>query len=246
MPVPMHYVAFATDYAGTIAHDGMVDGDTIVALERLRASRRWLILVTGRELDDLVRVMPRLDLFDCVVAENGALLYRPATREERVLAEPPPPRFAEHLREQGVSPLSVGRVIVATWEPNESAVLATIRELGLGLQIIFNKGAVMVLPAGVSKESGLRAALAELDLAPVNCVAVGDAENDFAFLNLCGAPIAVANAIASLNENAVLVTERERGAGVDHVPQGGRVRIQSSGIASRLMSRRLSSSVRLT
>ena len=210
----MHYVALAADYDGTIAHNGMVDEPTTAALERLRASGRRLILITGRKLDDLVRVMPRLDLFDRVVAENGALLYRPASREERVLAEPPPPRFVERLREHGLSPLSVGRVIVATWEPNETVVLATIHELGLGLQLIFNKGAVMVLPAGVNKGSGLRAALAELDLAAVNCVAVGDAENDFAFLSLCGAPVAVANALASVKESAVLVTQGERGAGV--------------------------------
>ncbi len=210
----MHYAALATDYDGTIAHDGVVDDATIAALERLRTTGRRVILVTGRELDDLVRVMNRLDLFDRVVAENGALLYRPDTRQERTLADPPPPEFAERLRAKKVSPLSVGRVIVATWEPNETVVLDTIRDLGLGLQVIFNKGAVMVLPAGVSKESGLRAALEDLEIAPLNCVAVGDAENDFAFLDLCGMPVAVANALQRLKDAAALVTENERGAGV--------------------------------
>jgi len=37
---------------------------------------------------------------------------------------------------------------VATWKPHQDAVLDCIRELGLDLQVIFNKGAVMVLPAG--------------------------------------------------------------------------------------------------
>ena len=210
----MHYVALATDYDGTIAHDGVVDAATISALERLRAGGRRLILVTGRELDDLVRVMPRLDLFDRVVAENGALLYHPETRQERTLAAPPPPKFAERLREMGVDPLSAGRVIVASWEPNEAKVLAAIHALGLDLQITFNKGAVMVLPAGVNKESGLRAALDDLEISPRNCVAVGDAENDFAFLDLCGMPVAVANALPSLKAAAVLVTEGVRGDGV--------------------------------
>ncbi len=210
----MHYVALATDYDGTIAHDGIVDEATIAALERLRKAGRQLILVTGRELDDLVRVMPRLDLFDRVVAENGALLYRPETRQERALAAPPPPEFAARLREMGVEPLSIGRVIVASWEPNEAKVLAAIHALGLELQITFNKGAVMVLPAGVNKESGLRAALDDLDISPRNCVAIGDAENDFAFLDLCGLSVAVANALPSLKAVAVLVTEGVRGAGV--------------------------------
>lgn len=210
----MHYVALATDYDGTIAHHGEVDEPTIAALQRLQGASRRLILVTGRELDDLIRAMPRLDLFDLVVAENGAVLYWPATKQERTLAAPPPPEFAERLRQRGVSPLSVGRVIVASWEPNEGTVLATIRELGLELQIIFNKGAVMVLPAGVNKESGLLAALETLEISPRNVVAVGDAENDFAFLNLCGMPVAVANALPRLKDAAALVTLGERGEGV--------------------------------
>ena len=210
----MHYVALATDYDGTVAHDGIVDEPTLAALERLRAANRKLILVTGRELPDLQRVMPRLDLFDIVIAENGALLYRPDTGEERPLAEAPPPRFAERLRQLGVDPLSVGRVIVASWEPNEGRVLQAIRELGMEQQIIFNKGAVMVLPPGISKESGLRAALQELDLSPHNCIAVGDAENDHAMLSLSGCPVAVANALPTLKETACLVTDSPRGAGV--------------------------------
>ena len=210
----MHYVALATDYDGTIAHNGEVDAPTMAALDRLRGASRRLVLVTGRELDDLIRVMPRLDLFDIVVAENGAVLYWPGTKKERTLAAPPPPEFAERLRAAGVSPLSVGRVIVASWEPNEGTVLATIRDMALELQIIFNKGAVMVLPAGVNKESGLRAALQELDISPRNVVAVGDAENDFAFLDLCGMPVAVANALPRLKDAAALVTQGERGAGV--------------------------------
>lgn len=210
----MHYVALATDYDGTIAHDGVVDPDTLAGLERLRVGNRKLILVTGRELDDLIRVMPRIDVFDRVVAENGAVLYRPETKEARLLAPEPPPAFVEALRAARVDPLSVGRAIVATWEPNETKVLAAIRDLGLDLQITFNKGAVMVLPAGVNKESGLRAALEELEISPHNTVAVGDAENDFAFFNLCGMPVAVANALPMLKQAAVLVTKGARGAGV--------------------------------
>src|SRR5438105_2823128 len=178
----MRYLALACDYDGTIAHHGKVEMETIAALERVRSSGRKLLLVTGRELDDLASVFSRFDLFDRVVAENGALLYSPATKEERPLAEPPSDVFINRLRDAGVTPLSRGRVITATWQPHETAVLAVIRELGLDLQVIFNKGAVMVLPAGLNKASGLSAALGELDLSPHNVVGVGAAENDHAFL----------------------------------------------------------------
>ncbi|HKR36106.1 MAG TPA: HAD-IIB family hydrolase [Steroidobacteraceae bacterium] len=210
----MRYLALCCDYDGTIAHHGHVDEPTLAALERLRESGRKLVLVTGRELDELQTVMPRLDLFARVVAENGALLYRPETREEQPLDDPPPQSFVDKLVERGVGPISVGRVIVATWEPHENTVLKTIRDCGLELQVIFNKGAVMVLPAGVNKASGLRAALAELNLSRHNAVAVGDAENDHAFFNICECAVAVANALPAVKEKADIVTFADHGAGV--------------------------------
>ena len=135
-------------------------------------------MLLGRELPDLARVFPELDLFDHVVAENGALLFEPATKKESPLAPKPPGMLVETLRRKGVTPLSVGRSIIATWEPNEKLVLEVIHELGLELQIVLNKGAVMVLPPGVNKASGLKAALADLGLSAHNVVSIGDAEND--------------------------------------------------------------------
>jgi hypothetical protein len=213
----MRYVALASDYDGTLAEDGHVSTQALEALERVRDSGRRLVLVTGRELDDLLRVFPRIGLFDRVVAENGALLYRPDTGEERLLGARPPDVFVEELRRRGVEGISVGRVIVATWEPYETTVLETIRDLGLELQVIFNKGAVMVLPEGVNKATGLVAALDDLGLSPHNTVGVGDAENDHAFLNLCGCAVAVANALPSLKERVDWVTDRPRGEGVQEV-----------------------------
>lgn len=210
----MYLIAFATDYDGTLAHHGAVDAPAIDALERLRESGRKLLLVTGRELPDLKRVFDRLDLFDVVVAENGALLYFPETQDERPVAAEPPAELVAALRARGVAPLSVGRGIVATWEPNEVAVLECIRELGLEWQIIFNKGAVMVLPPGVNKATGLAAALDELGISPLNVAAIGDAENDHAFLTACGCSIAVANALEAVKKTADLVTSGDHGAGV--------------------------------
>jgi hydroxymethylpyrimidine pyrophosphatase-like HAD family hydrolase len=180
------FVALATDYDGTLARNGRVAGSTIEALKEVRRSGRKIILVTGRDLADLQRVFPEVSIFDLVVAENGALLYNPAKKEETPLAEPPSPVFVQRLRAVGVSPLSVGRTIVATWEPNETAVLKVIRDLGLELHIIFNKGAVMVLPGNINKAWGLMRALKPLCLSPHNVVAIGDAENDQAFLRACG------------------------------------------------------------
>jgi HAD superfamily hydrolase (TIGR01484 family) len=134
----MRFAALATDYDGTLATDGRVGDHVVDALERCRASGRRLLLVTGRELGELRAAFDRFDLFDAVVAENGAVLYLPATRQERALADPPPPEFAEALAARHVAPLSVGQVVVATREPHQHDVLDAIRELGLELCVIFN------------------------------------------------------------------------------------------------------------
>src|SRR6188768_3147354 len=160
----MRYLVRGSDYDGTLALHGRVDERTVAALERFLATGRRLALVTGRELPELLEIFPQIDLFELVVAENGALLYWPATKQEKKLAEPPPERFVQLLKERGVPRISCGRVIVATWEPHEQTVLQTIRDLGLELQVIFNKGAVMILPASVNKATGLKAALKELGI----------------------------------------------------------------------------------
>jgi hydroxymethylpyrimidine pyrophosphatase-like HAD family hydrolase len=209
----MRYRGLACDYDGTLALHGRVDEPTVAALERVRASGRNLILVTGRELPQLMEIFAHLELFERVVAENGALLYRPADRHEKVLAEPPPQVFIDTLRARGL-PVSVGRVVVATWRPHEFTVLETIRDLGLDLQVIFNKDAVMVLPASVNKATGLLAALHEMDLPAERVVGIGDAENDHAFLGLCGCSAAVANALPAVKERASITTHGDHGAGV--------------------------------
>jgi HAD superfamily hydrolase (TIGR01484 family) len=210
----MRYLALAADYDGTLAKDGVVDEATVAALERFRESGRRLVLVTGRELDEMLAIFPRIDLFDCVVAENGALLYHPEGREETVLGEPPPAALVAAIRKRGVGTLSVGRAIIATIEPHQGAVLEAIHELGLEWHVIFNKGSVMVLPSGVNKATGLAVALEQLALSPHNVAGIGDAENDHAFLSLCEFAAATANAIPTLKERADWVTKSTHGRGV--------------------------------
>ena len=210
----MRFMTLATDYDGTLASEGRVAEETWESVRRLRASGRKLILVTGRELEDLRNVCPNLELFDRVVAENGGLLYRPAKREQQLLAPHPPKEFVKALRQRGVAHLSVGQTILASVRPYETVVIQAIRDLGMELQVVFNKDAVMVLPTGVNKATGLKAALKELELSPHNVVAIGDAENDHAFLDLCECSAAVANALPSLKKHADIVTSAEEGRGV--------------------------------
>ena len=212
----MQYLALAADYDGTLASQGIVDKETLSALQRLLTSGRKLVLVTGRHMPDLKKVFSHLHLFHWVVAENGALLYEPSSHRERLLCAPPQPAFLSELRRRGV-PFEIGKGIVAAREPHRESVQAAIRNLDLHLQIIGNKGAVMVLPVGIDKGTGLRAALAELGLSQQNTVGIGDAENDDALLAACGCGVAVDNALPFLKERADIVTRGRHGAGVSEL-----------------------------
>jgi HAD superfamily hydrolase (TIGR01484 family) len=210
----MRYHVLATDYDGTLAHDGVVSEATLKAMERLLATGRKAVLVTGRELDDLRRIFTRFELFEWVVAENGGLLYQPSTNTETPLADAPSAEFVEALKQKRCAGLSVGRTIVATWEPYQHAVLEAIQQFGLELQVTFNKGAVMVLPSGVNKASGLTAALQQMGISSHNVVGIGDAENDHMMLRYCGLSVAVSNALPAVKETADWVTSRDHGDGV--------------------------------
>src|ERR1700746_557765 len=101
-------VALATDYDETLASGGEASPQTLNALQRFKASGRKLLLITGRELDHLLLVCPDIELFDCVIAENGAVLFTPFNRKTRSLGPPPPERLLQALQKRNVQPLSVG------------------------------------------------------------------------------------------------------------------------------------------
>ncbi len=207
------YRVLVSDGDGTLCRGKRLGKATQRALERLRASGRKVVLATGEREEELAE-FPHLDLFDLVVAENGALLYHPVSRKARRLADPPPGRFVRELRKRRVEPLEVGRVVVSTrrrWEP---VVAQAIGDLGMDWRAVRNRKDVMALPDGVDKASGLASALAELGLSATEAVGVGDAENDLALLRACGCGVAVASAVPPLRNQADLVTEAGAGAGI--------------------------------
>jgi HAD superfamily hydrolase (TIGR01484 family) len=210
----VRYHALAADYDGVIAHNGVASKEALKAIERLRQSGRRAILITGRRLAHLQESCPDLTRFDYVVAENGAVAYDPRTREEALLAPPLPGEFIQRLREVNVEPLEVGKVILSTWVPHDTSVLQVIREMGLELHVIFNRAAVIVVPAGINKASGMEYALRKLGLSRHEVVGVGDSENDHSFLQRSECAATLANAVPSILKMAALVMKGENGLGL--------------------------------
>jgi len=205
--------ALACDYDGTLASEDRIGAEALAALAQARAAGLRLILVTGRTFFELLRVCEPIDLFDAVVAENGGVLYFPALGVLRDQAPPPPPRLLAELDARGI-PFQVGRVIVGTWRPEEARVRAALRDLGVQMELVYNRAAVMLLPPGVSKGGGVREAIRALGLAHHDVLALGDAENDLDFFEACGWTACPVNAVPELKDRADWIFPGEDGTGV--------------------------------
>jgi len=205
---------FACDYDGTIAEYGRVSETTARALERVRESGRKVVLVTGRTLQDLQQACPDHErMFDAIVGENGAVLYLPALREVRTLGEPPEATLLQELRRRGVA-FALGTSSIHTAATAAQASLAAIRAAGVERTLVFNRASLMLLPAGVTKGSGLGAALAAMEMSSHNTIGIGDGENDHAFLALCEYAVAVGDAVPALRERADYVSRAPGPGGV--------------------------------
>ncbi len=207
------YRTVAFDFDGTLASAGRLAPDVVAALAALKENRRRLVLVTGRTWKDLGQVCAELDLFDAIVAENGAVLRTGADGHPRNLAVPPPTGFIEALSRNGVE-FGAGRVILGISSACAHSAKAVLEELGLSWQVIFNKDAAMLVPPGIDKGTGLTQALNDLATAPTDCIAVGDAQNDEPMLRTAGLGIATGNAVDSLKAQADLVLSKDNGRGI--------------------------------
>ncbi len=214
-----YFRAVALDFDGTISGSGhRPRREVLESIRRARTVGYQIILVTGRILSELRADFPDVeDHFDAIVAENGAVFR--VRGQSRSLAPPVSPSLADALERRGVA-LRRGDVLLACDAFAAPAVLAEIRCQGLDCQLIYNRSALMVLPAGVTKGTGVHEALTELDVSHHSAIGVGDAENDHALLDECELGVAVGNAVESLRSHADVVTYAPAGEGVRELLDG--------------------------
>jgi len=196
----MKFEVLALDYDGTIARDGKLDPDVRTAVMEARARGIVAVLVTGRILSEITRAAGGLEFVDAVVAENGAVIAFP-NGHTRLVGQPPPQAFLDQLRQRGVE-FVTGQCIVDTDAGSAGKILELIRQLELPLVLLFNHERLMVLPQGISKGTGLHAALNALRLSTHNAIGVGDAENDHDLLEACEVGVAVSWGSPALQEKA--------------------------------------------
>ena len=202
----------AVDLDGTLTSRGGISANALEAIDQARRNGLMMVLVTGRIGAELAAEFPdAASHFDALVLENGAVAVTNGTT--RRLAAPVDRALDDALAARGVLSRR-GEVLLAIDGEYAATVVEVIGSLGLDCQIVRNRAAVMVLPAGVTKGTGLGAVLTEANLSLHNAVAVGDAENDLSLFGTAEIGAAVANAVPSVREHADLVLDKEDGAGV--------------------------------
>jgi hydroxymethylpyrimidine pyrophosphatase-like HAD family hydrolase len=207
------FKALACDFDGTLAADDRIGPAVRDALARARQAGVRLVLVTGRTFFELTRVCDCLERFDAVVAENGAVIYYPGSAMIRDQGLPVPARLLGELDRRGI-PYQVGRVIVGTARHDEAGVNEALATAGVTRDLVYNRGALMLLPGGVSKGSGVQHVLRFLGLSPHDVLALGDAENDLPLFEACGFSGCPGNSIAAVRERVDWVFPGGAGDGI--------------------------------
>jgi hydroxymethylpyrimidine pyrophosphatase-like HAD family hydrolase/ribosomal protein L39E len=202
----------AVDFDGTLTSGGQVSSEAVDAIDQARRNGLVVVLVTGRIGAELEAEFPQIaDHVDALVLEDGAVTV--IDGRTYALSAPVDSALDDALADRGV-PYRRGEVLLAVDSEHAATLAEVIGESGLDCQIVRNRAALMVLPAGVTKGTGLGAVLTEMNLSPHNTVAVGDAENDLSLFGMAEIGVAVANAVPSVRRRADLVLEEQDGAGV--------------------------------
>ena len=209
----MYLKVLALDLDGTLAYDDQVAPTTWQLLQELKEAGFALILVTGRMLSALKSMGPFEQLFEALVVEDGAVVYYPNMDTLDLPFGRVSPSIIESLQQRKI-PMEQGMAIAATWTPHDKQVLEVLSESGGGATLEYNKGAVMILPPGATKGTGLLSALRELGYSPHNVLACGDAENDRSLFEQAEISVAMAHSAPGIQEIADVVLDAPGPGGI--------------------------------
>ncbi|MBI4446692.1 MAG: HAD hydrolase family protein [Acidobacteria bacterium] len=209
----MHLTILACDLDGTLIDGPVVTENAWKSLRVAKNAGIKIILVTGRIFEDLISLGPLDEICEAIVAENGAVVYVPGTKSILLPFGRISPGITRKLEQLSI-PLEKGLAMVASCVPHDEKILQVLHESAGGATLEYNRRAVMVLPPGATKATGLDHALRELDLSMRNVLGCGDAENDRALFEAVELGVAVANASPAIQRLADSILMKPNGTGV--------------------------------
>lgn len=215
----MHLKVIACDLDGTLTDERQPSPKTWEILRKVQTRGFRIVVVTGRVLESFIGGGPYLEVCEAIVAENGAVVFFPKSDQIHLPFGRLSLQMSRAVEKLGI-PLERGQAILSTHVPHDLAVLKLLHELRGGATVEFNRGAVMILPPGATKGSGLSYALRELGLSPRNVLACGDAENDRSLFQTAELAVAVANASVDIQRLADSVLSKPDGQGVREMLAG--------------------------
>jgi sucrose-phosphate phosphatase subfamily len=187
-------------------------------LQELKDTGKDLFLATGRKIHYVKKLCRQFkDVWRCVIAENGAVIYFPSTTKTITLNTVPMQKVKKIVKELQLPGSSVGKVIASIRASDEEAVKTRLGKYAEKVDFSRNVDEIMIVPAGVDKGLGVRLAMKYLNVNIDNTLVIGDAENDIPMFMNPGFKIALANAHSKLKRFANCVTERPSVEGVREV-----------------------------
>ena len=215
----MYLKTLAFDLDGTLTESDNISEETKRMLSKVKNEGFMVLLVTGRRLKAVPDITFFEEICEAIIAENGAVLYFPSNDTVSL----PFGALAVDVKKQLLAlniPVEVGMAIVATWTPHDHEVIEILTKTGYAASVEYNKGAVMILPPGASKGTGLRIALHDLGYSPHNIIAFGDAQNDRSLFEQVELSVAVDNASSEIKAIADIVLTEPNGAGISNFLEG--------------------------
>ncbi len=210
----MGYRLVAVDYDRTITDEALrAHPEAIEALRDLRRRGVRTALVTGRFSSFVGKFRVRHPgAVDDFVAENGCIGWTGGRKE--LLCEPDGREgVLERVKALPVA-WAAGEVVISV----EAAALGRVLPLlPPGFEAIPNVDALMVVPRGVSKATGLAWLQRRLSIPPSETAAVGDGENDVCFRPLAAFLGTPANGVPGMRAAADVVASRGYGAGTAEI-----------------------------
>jgi hydroxymethylpyrimidine pyrophosphatase-like HAD family hydrolase len=208
-------MVIAVDVDGTLFDGSGVADEAVAALTQARADGHVLVIVTGRRWEGLELVANDvIPLTNRVVCEEGGVIVDAETGRLTLLADAVEPDLIAGLVAARVPALDIGHVVVGAPASSLDVVTAVRDRIASNRIIVTNKGSIALTPPFTDKGTGLRAAVAELQVAHLPILAIGDAQNDLPMFAIADIAVGVANADDAVRASGVPLTAASVGLGV--------------------------------
>lgn len=183
-------------------------------LDALKEAGPALILCTGRTLDYVKKLSYHFNIWCCIVAENGAVIYFPETEKIVTTNTAEMEKVKNIILKIDLPDKEIGEVIAAVNWSDKNKIRKVLGDLSDTVQWVRNKDRLMITPLETNKGEGVRRVLDEMRIDPERTLVVGDAENDIDMYMNPGFKVALKNSHPRLKKLSNQIMKKSSTAGI--------------------------------